>query len=127
MGAPKTLMAAFHAELLEDVQRLAGEVHGLELKLPQITTDINASAVAMKVAAKTILDDYQAMGHALMNVMKHEVSAQRTASIKANDQAANATKTALGQFTKYFWLVIGILGVNTILLVALLVSLAFRS
>ena len=124
MGAPQTFMAASVAELLADVQHLAGEVHALELKLPEITADIKGSAEAVKAAAKTTLDDFQAMGHALMNVMTKEVSAQRTASLKANDQAANTTKGALGQFTKYFWLLIGLVGVNTVLLVALLVMTA---
>ncbi|MGJ7523720.1 hypothetical protein ACSFA0_24810 [Variovorax sp. LT1P1] len=124
MGAPQTFMAASVAELLADVQHLAGEVHALELKLPEITADIKGSAEAVKAAAKTTLDDFQAMGHALMNVMTKEVSAQRTASLKANDQAANTTKGALGQFTKYFWLLIALVGVNTVLLVALLVMTA---
>ena len=126
MGAPQTFMAASVAELIADVQQLAGEVHALELKLPEVTADIRGSAEAVKAAAKTTLDDFQAMGHALMNVMTKEVSAQRTASLKANDQAANATKGALGHFTKYFWLVIGLLGVNTVLTVALLAAVALR-
>jgi hypothetical protein len=126
MTGSKTLLDALHAELLTDVQRLAAEVHDVQLKLPAIVADIRASADAVKVAADKNLSDFEAMGHGLVKVMRQEVTAQRAASLKANDQAANATKGALGQFTKYFWLLIGLLGVNSVLLIGLSVLVALR-
>ncbi|MDP9902418.1 hypothetical protein [Variovorax ginsengisoli] len=123
----KTLLDALHAELLTDVQRLAAEVEELNLKLPAITADMRGSAGAVTAAADKTLSDFEAMGHALVKVIRQEVVVHRAESIKANDQAANATRGALGQFTKYFWLLIGLLGANSILLVGLTAVVALRS
>jgi hypothetical protein len=121
-GGAKALIEAVHAELLIDIQHLADEVHKLQLQLPAITADINGSAEGVKVAAGKALADFEAMGHGLVQVVRRQVEEERVASAKANAEAARATKSALEQFTKYFWLLCGLTCVNTLLVAAILLS-----
>lgn len=118
----KALLDALHAELLVDVQRLAGEVHELQVQLPAITADIASSAEGVKVAARTAMTDFEAMGHGLMRAIRRQVDEERSASVTANAKSAQATKSALDQFTKYFWLLCGLTGMNTLLALAVLLG-----
>ena len=123
MNAPgKSLIDAFHAELLVEVQQLSAGIADLKSQVPSITADIQGSAEGVKSAAKQTLTDFEAMGLALMNVMRRHVAEEREAAGRANAEAAKHTKSALEGFTKYLWLLLGVSAVNTLLLAAILIS-----
>ena len=122
MSGPKTWLDALHTELLTEVQTLSINVEALKVDLPKLTTDILESSVDLQTKATKAKTDFEGMGHALIQVMKRNVEAEREASVLANAKAAGATKTALADFTKYFWLLAALGIINTLLVAALLAT-----
>lgn len=123
----RAILDALHAELLVDVQAATAEVAKLRTELPAILADIHGAAEALSGAAKTTTSDFEAMGHALVGVIRRHSVEEREAAALANLQSAKATKSALDQFTKNFWLLSGLTAVNALLLVTILALQAFRT
>lgn len=117
----RSALDALHAELLVDVQTLVGAVATLKTELPAKLADIEASAEAVKASAKAATEEFQAMGHALVGVMRREIEAEREASALASRNAASTTKKALEQFTKNFWLLSGLTAANFLLGLAMVI------
>jgi len=119
---PTKWLDALHTELLIEVQTLSINVEALKVDVPKLTAEILESAVNLQTTANKAKTDFEGMGHALIQVMKRNVEAEREASVLANSKAASATKTALVDFTKYFWLLAALSAVNVLLVAALLIT-----
>lgn len=120
--SPKDLkyIDAFHSQLLIDVQEISDVIdkHSKALPAAYIEFDTKAENIA-SVAAKAT-KDFEAMGLALVGVIKSRTDAMRTETIATHLEVAKTTQKSLEQFTRYFWLVIGMTAFNFMLLVALL-------
>ncbi|MDP9897345.1 hypothetical protein J2W32_006498 [Variovorax boronicumulans] len=120
-GDPKrSALDALHAELLIDVQALAQNVEGFKGSIPKAVADIEGAAASVASATKSATSDFESMGHALIAILRRNISEERTAAIKANHESAMKTKHELEQFTKNFWLLTGLTAVNCLMLLALL-------
>lgn len=121
-GEPRrTALDALHAELLIDVQLLTQNVEGFKESIPKAVADLEGAADGVKAAAKSATTDFEAIGHALISVLRRNVEEERVAAAKANHESAMTTKRALEQFTKNFWLLTGLTAVNCLMSLALIV------
>ncbi|WP_076999133.1 hypothetical protein [Variovorax sp. KK3] len=124
-SAGKSLVDAFHAELLVEVQELSANVEALKAQVPAITADIQASADGVRSSAKQTLTDFEAMGLALTNVLRRRVADEHAEAARVHAEISQHTERALQGLTRHLWLLIGLAGANVLLLAAILVGQHF--
>lgn len=112
---------ALHTEMLVDVQQLVSLVSGLKEDLPKIAAELGAHAGEVKSATQATRTEVQAMGEAFAAVIGKTLEAERKASRAARVEAEQLTKATLEGFTKYFWLLCGLVGLQAVLLIIVLV------
>lgn len=127
MAVPKTLMDALHAALLTDVNEvqravegLHAEVRNLKTSLPEIVSEISTEADQLKRTVKNTASEVEAMGKGLVGAVGRQLDVERQQSLKVHAETATLTKVTLDGFTKYFWLLMGLVGGNFVLMAILL-------
>ncbi len=120
------LLDALHAELLVDVGELTGSMNTLKEQLPAMLQDVRDAAQGVKDSSRETLEDFQAMGHGLMAAVRDQVAAERQVSVKAAEQSSQVMRESLAQFSKFLWLLSGLAGVNTVILIAVIAVLAAK-
>ncbi|PZQ76174.1 MAG: hypothetical protein DI563_07695 [Variovorax paradoxus] len=114
-GVSRTAVEALHTELLVEVQELARTVYGFSESIPKAVGDLKAAAEGVAGAGQQATRDFEAMAEGLLKVLKAKIAEDRADSLQASITAAEVTKKALSNFTKYFWLLIGVAGGSLVL------------
>lgn len=107
---------AFHSQLLVDVQAIGDAVDQHVTALPLAYAEFDERARGISGAASKATTDFEAMGVALLNIIKTRTDRMRTDSVATSAQVAEKTKSSLEVFTRYFWLLIGMSAFNFIAL-----------
>ena len=121
-----TLLDALHSELLGEVQALTANVMHLKAELPSITQALQDSAARMSAVAAKTLTDFEAMGHALLEVSAQRSADERGAAAVAHVQNARTTEAALERFTHYFWMLSALTTVSVAVSIVTVTTLLLR-
>lgn len=111
---------AFHSQLLVDLTLIGDSVDKHLAAIPAAYEKFDSHAQGLQLAASKATTDFEAMGKALIRLMKVQTDAAQAERIAASAVIAKSTKSSLEVFTRYFWLLIGMSAFNFVALAACL-------
>ena len=117
---------AFHSQLLIDVQAIGDAVDRHVSALPLAYAEFDERARSIASAASKATTDFEAMGVALLNVIRTRTDRMRADSAATSAAVAKSTQSSLQVFTRYFWLLIGMSAFNFVALAACLLVLFMK-
>src|SRR5699024_2811752 len=120
---PTKMLDAVHVELLTDVQKLRLEVKEFTEEIPKIYNSVKEDVEASSLEVKSTFNDFKSMTEALALHVNTNTKKTLNETKTVNDNLTNQITKTFEPYTKYFWLLIGITTLNSLLIFLLIAVL----
>ncbi|WP_156516867.1 hypothetical protein [Delftia sp. GW456-R20] len=115
---PRTAVDALHVELLGSILELVQEVERLKTDIPTIAADVEAT----KSAIAESIDEFKASAISLVGYVKQKQLETLGALHKSEAEVQTSNKKILAGFERWLWVIAAVAGINTLLLLVLLLK-----